>query len=104
MSVLIKGMKMPEHCIDCPLKNDEDECVVQDFQPWKDWEDMRKGCPLVEVPTPHGRLIDGSELVVKHDLYAPIAPVVEGDSEHWTNLIYTKYILNAPTVIEAEDE
>ena len=77
MSVLIKGMEMPESCDKCRFCvngfTDEApmyECGVQsydnvsvlvessgkpfDFRP--DW------CPLVEVPTPHGRLIDADEL------------------------------------------
>lgn len=63
MSIIIKGMKMPKHCIDCPMKNDEDDCVVQELQHWRDWDDMKAGCPLVEVPTPHGRLIDADRLL-----------------------------------------
>ncbi len=31
---------------------------VQELQHWKDWDSMKAGCPLVEVETPHGRLID----------------------------------------------
>lgn len=66
MSVLIKGMKMPKHCKDCPLRNDEDDCVVQE-QHWKDWDDMRAGCPLVEILTQHGRLIDADALICDVD-------------------------------------
>ena len=63
MSVLIKGMEMPKHCLYCPLRNDEDDCAVQELQNWRDWDDMKAGCPLVEVPASHGRLIDADALM-----------------------------------------
>ena len=73
MSVIVKGMEMPESCDKCRFCvngfTDEApmyECGAQsydnvsvlvesggkpfDFRP--DW------CPLIEIPTPHGRLID----------------------------------------------
>lgn len=57
MSVLIKGMDMPKRCVDCPiyfaglcsLKLNGGRCPL-DGRP--DW------CPLVDVPTPHGKLVD----------------------------------------------
>lgn len=47
MSVLIMGVEMPTEC---------GKCFVGDRSICKD------GCPLVDVPTPHGRLIDADEL------------------------------------------
>ena len=60
MSVIIKGLKMPKNC---------GECIwIQRGYP--DWCDLPMGrdlfndkkrpdwCPLIEVPTPHGPLID----------------------------------------------
>ena len=68
MGVYIKGMKKPEKCLACPMRNYEDWCVLQEWTTEKDyinytWEDMRKNCPLVEVKEPHGRLIDADEIV-----------------------------------------
>ena len=72
MSILIKGMRMPENCIKCPMQfggmcyvmpADVDESRVAPTveAAWKqgkpDW------CPLVEIPVPHGRLIDASHKV-----------------------------------------
>ena len=64
MSVIVKGMKMPTACSQCPLFQEHD--VIDwcgygckkisrkiTFKP--DW------CPLVEIK-PHGRLIDKTEL------------------------------------------
>ena len=46
-------------------------------------------CPMVEIPTPHGRLIDADELLRRP-----------------TNILFNKYpkscVRNAPTIIEAE--
>lgn len=47
MSVLIKGMDMPKNCGKCFI-GDRSLCA--------------NGCPLVEVPTPHGRLLDEKEV------------------------------------------
>ena len=63
MSILIKGMKMPESCVDCPMFDWDLEylkCKANDkyFKANGEW---RKGiestCPLIEV-LPHGDLID----------------------------------------------
>lgn len=77
MSVLIKGMEMPKCCAECVAGayeyNENDErCFVCGFiksqHPWEcehveiDGIDTTKAradfCPLIEIPTPHGRLID----------------------------------------------
>lgn len=59
MSVLIKGMEMPKGCYECPFEV-WGKCMfinynVSGTEP--------KSCPLVEVPSPHGRLIDASEYI-----------------------------------------
>jgi len=67
MSVLIKGMKMPEKCGSCDLFHAESpmHCTVVKGHktvgapygmPRPDW------CPLVEIPEPHGELIDRNAL------------------------------------------
>ena len=96
MSVLIKGMEMPEKCGSCDLFHVESpmHCTVVKGHktvgapygmPRPDW------CPLVEIPEPHGRLIDADALLKKtinNPLHAPY--IVEKD------------IRDMPTVIEAE--
>ena len=54
MSVLVKGMEMPQSCYDCPFqhpcKNDEDKdyCVViDDFLYCYNME--ANNCPLIEI-------------------------------------------------------
>ena len=65
MSVLIKGMKMPEDCFLCPCIEYEHPgyvCWITGYQAHHNERPI--GCPLVEVPTPHGRLIDADALDV----------------------------------------
>lgn len=62
MSILIKEMKMPENCNVCPFNYDLMECMAASHKIRLNWETRPKECPLVEVPTPHGRLIDAKKL------------------------------------------
>ena len=82
MGVYVKGMDMPHDCGDCDFLSgltynkyycyapvDEKNYsinVTENVENWSrpDW------CPLVEVPTSHGRLIDADEIVkdLRHDV------------------------------------
>jgi hypothetical protein len=72
MSILIKGMRMPENCIKCPMQFggmcyvmpaevDESRVAPTVEEAWKkgkpDW------CPLVEIPEPHGERVCEDEVV-----------------------------------------
>lgn len=92
MSILIKGMEMPERCGACFLR--VGGCKQRIYM-----EQRPKYCPLIEVPTPHGRLGDLDALKAQYK-YG------EADSEDerlWMMNI-RRAITNAPTVIEAEGE
>lgn len=45
---------MPKSCCSCNMCNSNDECILQDedanFKASDSWEELRKGCPLKEVP------------------------------------------------------
>ncbi len=56
MSVLIKGMKMPERCGQCFLR--VGNCKHRIYM-----ERRPKDCPLVEVKEPHGNLVDLDQMV-----------------------------------------
>lgn len=58
MSVLIKGMEMPQRCKECDLFI-EDACYAKGYRDYRRIMDKSKpdDCPLVEIHTPHGRLI-----------------------------------------------
>lgn len=73
MSVLVKGMDMPESCRKCSLKMNCDACEGFSVQclplhrPIGFWDELpdekrRDDCPLVCVP-PHGDLIDRDALI-----------------------------------------
>lgn len=92
MTILIKGMEMPENCIYCPVVDDEyGGCLIDD----KSHGDPNKpiDCPLIEVPTPHGRLADADALLTDANKLRY--------GEGW--LITVENIEAAPTVIEAEE-
>lgn len=100
MSVLIKGMKMPENCIKCPMQfggwcyaapPEIDERVAPTVD-----EAVEKGrpkwCPLVDLGK-HGRLIDADALEPDADY---------DDGEYWAYSV--TQVCDEPTVIEAEGE
>ena len=83
MSVLIKGIKKPKDCYTCKFKD------INDCKLWviMNFGEIHPECPIVEVKTPHGRLIDADKLFLpQEDMGSKMA------------LSY------APTVIEAEGE
>ena len=70
MSVLIKGMEMPKSCSKCGFFDmgggDGYRCTLlrKSFEMWNKISVARdRSCPLIEVPTPHGRLIDADALI-----------------------------------------
>jgi len=95
MSVLIKGMRMQNKCIDCPfmVSTDDDNCILQSEEAnsgFETWDEMKKGCPLVEVPEKHGDLIDRE--VIKQDL-----------SDFYNGIVTARRLIDAQdVVIEAE--
>ena len=97
MSVLIKGMEMPKACEWCSFISTFTtesglgcRCEVEKFEFW-DYSKRQENCPLVEVPTSHGRLIDADE--------------IEKCVHEWYDVgeyVFADTIRNADTIIEAE--
>lgn len=118
MSVFVKEMKMPETCKECPIFDEWNACGVTGswdfidvFDPSKE---RLKDCPLVEVPTPHGRLIDADAL--RQSIKENIDECHKWANEVDTEEMYARVsqslgtfvecalrIKAAPTIIEAED-
>lgn len=77
MSILIKGMEMPKNCQECDFCNEinfegylwfDYYCSVKDKSfDWDDDDNKPDWCPLVEIPTPHGDLVDLSDMVHPND-------------------------------------
>lgn len=107
MDVLIKGMEMPKGCITCMFKSES----LFNRTMWCEWLDDPLGdytkcdeewrhpdCPLVEVSTPHGRLIDADDAFIDadergFDFWSCDADI---DSAH-------EFLMAQPTFIEAEE-
>ena len=112
MSVLIKGMEIPDHCINCPfmISRDGDDCILQSEEAnsnFKNWEQMRDNCPLVKLPEKHGRLIDGDALWDAMSKYNDNegAKFPFGYDDTLIHIDSACFVIeNAPTVIEAEGE
>ena len=110
MSVFVKDMKMPKGCHSgCPLTDSDaftcqitgkdiviyDEDTITSRPSW---------CPLVEVPTPHGRLIDSEEFNNMLTLGVMTAQMLGSDENTSLDIHFMKEILKEmPTVIEAEE-
>ena len=86
MSVLIKGMEMPERCGACFLR--VGGCKQRIYM-----EQRPKYCPLVEIPTPHSDLVDRNKLLAEYDRQH------EGEAGK-----ARKIMEQAKAVIEAEGE
>lgn len=109
MSILIKGMDMmPETCSECLL-------VIRDSKThapltcslWRKffintidpYRNRLIECPLVEISTPHGQLIDADALGIgkaKREVFD-----VPEYADGWNSAV--KLIYDAPTVIESEE-
>ena len=104
MSVLVKGMEMPENCLSCWVEMLTDSCPCNvGIASASEFKDKRHcDCPLVEVPTPHGRLVDADAEVT--------AMYYDEMTEEWK--LRTVRIIQVladcvddsiPTIIEAEE-
>ena len=90
--------EIPNRCGRCPCFHAEHPMYCQAVKADKNkriyapyGEGRPDWCPLIEVPTPHGRLIDADELANKTFYSTTGAPYIT-----------YKTFCNAPTVIEAE--
>ena len=110
MSVIIKGMKMPKSCDSCDLIQFDDEgleahCPLSPYYRWcgtpPDY--IPEGCRLVEIPTPHGRLIDADELlkVIEENSYRLRGVINLTENGMFLSGI-RQAIDESPTIIEAE--
>lgn len=105
MSILIKGIEKPKNCGICPFELDgfpddwEMHCKLLGRQVgyFDKKSKMPKDYPIVEVPTPHGRLIDEKQIPYI-DLNADMP---QSKVRVWTT--FKDKIDRLPTIIEAEE-
>ena len=88
-------------CYNCPFRTldycgllIEHDCVTVNVNEMT----VSEYCPLVEIPTPHGRLIDIKSVEDRK------FTTVDNEYERWWNGALDSVVDNAPTVIEAEGE
>ena len=109
MSVIVKGMEMPKNCAYCPLSEYRNTSLGQILDckrigtvgsAVKGTRDVlnhrHPNCPLVEIPTPHGRLVDIKS--VEDGKFT----TVSNEYQRWWNGALDSVVHYAPTVIEAE--
>ena len=86
------------------MDRDTLDCRLQD-KSWESFEEQYEHCPLIEVPTPHGRLIDADKIDYRNDaMHDGIGHLVVADNFMNGVMWINDCIDNAPTVIEAEGE
>ena len=95
MGVYIPNMEMPRNCFQCSfndgiycalIDNDTDAFISED--PTKVSTKRLDNCPLIEIPTPHGRLIDRDDIYIgRWDIDSDLAEQIQ----------------NAPTILESEE-
>lgn len=107
MSILISDMDMPTDCASCDLSYYLDGYNGgYGYSPsgWrcrrlnriiKEGEETRPSdCPMSEIPTPHGRLIDADRLLEPRR----IAKFIGGQE-----ILFADAIRYAPTIVDAEE-
>ena len=97
MSVLVKGMKMPKGCYECPLLDGEYGGCKSGAS--GEYDPYCNDCPLVDVPEPHGRLVEFIEVATQEEEDSGTELIEFGD----VFLAYMTMREEKP-VIEAEGE
>ena len=84
------------------MDRDTLDCRLQD-KSWESFEEQYEHCPLIEVPTPHGRLIDADfeEMHYTSMTTNPTPDVTEQDKHN--SLVIVRALQMAKTIIEAEE-
>lgn len=100
--LIIKGMDVPKDYKQrsATLDRQTDDGILRLFVSDFDSEAMKYSCrvyPIVEIPTPHGRLIDADAIM---DLLEKSVPEKNRGHQFY---VFRHMLRNAPTVIEAEE-
>jgi len=106
MGVYIPNMEKPIDCEMCPFADSigsfiPHTCGLTNITLNNDF--ARMDCPLIEIPTPHGRLIDENDVKAKcvnevFDKMGTVAITETYFGDEWAD-----DICDVPTIIEAEE-
>lgn len=106
MSVLIRGMEMPQCCEECILGHKFFKwlgCNKHVTGSMIENGERSPSCPLIEVP-PHGRLIDADALMKEiQETCKRLYGTDDINAVSPTLAAFKLYIGEAPTIIEAEE-
>ena len=95
--LLIRGMEMPNNCLDCKIRRDWLTCPILDRYAMNNKTNRHPDCPLAPLPEGHGRLIDADALLRDHPELA------DCDFIHPKyDLTLRELIEDAPTIVPAE--
>ena len=97
MSVIVKGMKMPNCCLQCQIRGNGSDSLYTWSCPFTGFEytteegyRRQDACPLVDLPEKHAKLIDINILKAVFDKNVT--------SAHAFDVIFN----NAPTIFEED--
>ena len=99
MSILIKGIDMPKDCesICVTIWNDG---IIYATDENKNQIDTKKS-KAIQIPTPHGRLIDESKMRFYYEERWTYTP--NGIEKDRTRIYRDEDVLDTPTILEAEE-
>lgn len=116
MGIYILNMEMPKTCFSCSfndglfcslIDNDSDALLSDD--PVEEISTSRLyACPLIEIPTPHGRLIDANKLeaMMYHEAFETDSDMQKWDSGCWIRYKVFENCMNRllpDTILVAEE-
>ena len=103
MSIILKGIDMPKSCGGCEFNYNLEggsyewwECVIL-HDDINQFDTRRTDCPLIEIPTPHGRLIE-EEKILSPIMCRPKSLRLDDNAQY--NII--TLIADTPTILEEE--
>ena len=118
MSVLVKGMEMPQDCRECCMAEyhintgktwckPADGLLADTYRPIM-YDGRPDWCPLVELPEKHGDLIDRNDLKKEYAMGFDCNNCVSNQKSCQYDAFYAKMdfclmLDDAPVVIEAEE-
>lgn len=90
--IAIPNINKPKSCYECPIAKSYFDCLMEKKYvcPIGHTDD----CPLIEIPTPHGRLIDADEFKSWVDDWYDCTDIGN---------IVESWIDERPTILEAEE-
>ena len=103
MSYIVPREK-PEKCMNCPfIDKITYDCKLMYGNDYPDFKTQYENCPLIEIPVPHGRLIDEDKIDFRNDaIHDGTGNLVIADNFINGILWLNDCIERTPTIIEAE--